>query len=598
MLSAITGFTSIWIIMCGVTRDSGERVAPGFLAMLDVRTASEHQCGVPKLGTLRRPPYPTGPQALLVTINAEDLLGLHLALGWRMPERIIDLAVEFRKTVNGRRAPAGSCFAGALVWFGLAVGPALIRGDAPDAVRRRLHAVRALFERMSPTFDWGRALLRGRYLVAVARMEKSGVPVDARTLAILTANWCDIAQNLIKTIDLNFGVYRGGLFQPEAFSTFVDRHQIDWPRDLTGRLDLSEDVFSERARAHAELLPLKELRATLAAFRPDTLGIGRDGRNRTSLRPFQSRTGRNQPGSKSWLLSGPAWTRNLIRPPFGRGLALIDWRQQEFGIAAALSSDKAMQAAYESGDPYITAAIATGAAPADATRHSHGHIRDQYKACALGVQYGMGAATLARMLRLSRGDAEALLRTHRTSYSKFWQWSDGIEDAGLLMGQLQSVFGWCVAVGSDSNPRFLRNFPAQANGAEMLRLACCSITEAGIEICAPLHDALLIEAPLDALEDSVVLAQKLMAEASSIVLDGFALRTDVTIVRPPDRLGDRRGRAIWSAIQEIARGEARATTSKQRARPPAHPRDATCPITNTRAISLYVSNWSSSYGCD
>jgi hypothetical protein len=60
-----------------------------------------------------------------------------------------------------------------------------------------------------------------------------------------------------------------------------------------------------------------------------------------------------------------------------------------------------------------------------------------------------------------------------------------------------TVFGWPVRVGDRSNPRFLRNFPMQANGAEMLRVACCLGTERrGIEICAPIHDAVLICAPL------------------------------------------------------------------------------------------------------
>jgi hypothetical protein len=43
----------------------------------------------------------------------------------------------------------------------------------------------------------------------------------------------------------------------------------------------------------------------------------------------------------------------------------------------------------------------------------------------------------------------------------------------------------------------------QANGAEMLRLACCLATERGIEVCAPVHDAILICAPLDRLDDDV-----------------------------------------------------------------------------------------------
>ena len=48
----------------------------------------------------------------------------------------------------------------------------------------------------------------------------------------------------------------------------------------------------------------------------------------------------------------------------GYGVAYIDWSQQEFGIAAALSGDLAMQQAYQSGDPYLAFAKQVGAAPA------------------------------------------------------------------------------------------------------------------------------------------------------------------------------------------------------------------------------------------
>jgi hypothetical protein len=42
-----------------------------------------------------------------------------------------------------------------------------------------------------------------------------------------------------------------------------------------------------------------------------------------------------------------------------------------------------------------------------------------------------------------------------------------------------------------------------ANGAEMLRLACCLATERGIEVCVPVHDAVLIEADTDAIDQAV-----------------------------------------------------------------------------------------------
>ena len=73
--------------------------------------------------------------------------------------------------------------------------------------------------------------------------------------------------------------------------------------------------------------------------------------------------------------------------------------------------------------------------------------------------------------------------------STFWSWSDAAVDSAILTGSLHTVFGWHLHVGEKSNPRSLRNFPMQANGAEMLRLACCLATERGIEVCAPVHDA-------------------------------------------------------------------------------------------------------------
>ena len=131
--------------------------------------------------------------------------------------------------------------------------------------------------------------------------------------------------------------------------------------------------------------------------------------------------------------------------------------------------------------------------------------------------------------------AHDLLRAHHEAYRIFWRWSDAAVDHAMLHGSLHTVFGWHVHVGENPNPRSLRNFPMQANGAEMLRLACILATERGIEVCAPVHDALLICAPLERLDSDVARMQAYMAEASRIVLDGLELRTDATVIRFPDR---------------------------------------------------------------
>ena len=305
------------------------------------------------------------------------------------------------------------------------------------------------------------------------------------------------------------------------------------------------------ARANPRIAPLHELRSTLSRLRLNDLEVGADGRNRTLLSAFSASTSRNQPSNTRHIFGPSAWLRGLIKPPEGYGLAYLDWKQQEFGIAAALSGDAAMQEAYRSGDPYLAFAKQAGAVPPDATKASHKQQREQFKACVLAVQYGMGAESLAQRIGKPVIIARELLELHRRTYHVFWKWSDALLDETMLLGKVRTVFGWTIHVAADPNPRSLRNFPMQANGAEVLRLACCMATEEGIELCAPVHDAVMLAAPLVALEAHVARMQEIMVEASRVVLDGFELGTDVVIVRDPDRYMDDRGLVMWDTVMAI-----------------------------------------------
>jgi DNA polymerase I len=169
----------------------------------------------------------------------------------------------------------------------------------------------------------------------------------------------------------------------------------------------------------------------------------------------------------------------------------------------------------------------------------------------LAVQYGMGPDALAQRIGQPPIRARDLLRLHRETYRKFWRWSDAAVDHAMLHGSLHTVFGWRVRVPAMSNERSLRNFPMQANGAEMLRLACCLATERGIEVCAPVHDAVLICAPLERLDADIERMQDAMREASRIVLNGFELGTDATIVLHPDRYMDERGAEMWDRVMKL-----------------------------------------------
>jgi DNA polymerase I-like protein with 3'-5' exonuclease and polymerase domains len=239
-------------------------------------------------------------------------------------------------------------------------------------------------------------------------------------------------------------------------------------------------------------------------------------------------------------------------------VAYIDFEQQEFAIAAKLSGDNHMLAAYASGDPYLAFGKQAGAIPADGTRDAYASVRELFKTTALAVLYGMEAQGLALKIDQPTIVARDLLRAHHEAYRTFWLWSDAVVDHAKLTGSLHTCFGWTLHGCCGANPRSLRNFQMQAHGAEMLRLACCLATERSVEVCAPVHDALLIAAPIGEIETAVAVTRESMAEASHVVLDGFEVRTEAEITHYPDCFFDARGTQMWNVVTQLIE-EAEAT---------------------------------------
>ena len=562
-------FREVWLVDFEFSAPSGERPVVVCLVAKELHSGRLIRLWEDEIAQLDRPPYPTDRQSLFVAYYASAELGCHLALGWPLPECVLDLFVEFRVLTNGKELPCGAGLLGALAWFGLDAMSSIektemrdlaIRGGPYTSVEQTalldycqsdVDALDELLPAMEKTLDLPRAILRGRYMKSVAAMEHTGVPIDTPILHQLRDQWTTLQAGLINQIDADFGVYEGRKFKQDRFAGYLANNGIHWPQLESGRLDLTDNTFRDMAKSYPQLAPLRELRYTLSQMLLADLAVGGDGRNRCLLSPFRARTGRNQPSNTRFIFGPSVWLRGLIKPKPGYGLAYVDWSQQEFGIAAALSGDKIMQAAYTSGDPYLAFAKQASAVPEDATKETHPQERDQFKACALAVQYGMGPEALARKIGQSPFQGRELIRLHKETYRQFWRWSDGTVDAAMLKSRIHTVFGWPIHVTGQVNPRSLGNFPMQANGAEMLRLACCLATERGIQICAPVHDAILIEAPLDCLNQVVTETQSAMKEASEIVLDGFPLRSDVNLIKYPDRYSDGRGAKMWETVMAL-----------------------------------------------
>jgi DNA polymerase-1 len=566
---ALVDFASIWLVDFEFAQPEGARPRPICLVAHEWRGAQTVRLWLDGRTTPPCPPYACDRHALFVAFFASAELSCHRVLRWPPPAYVLDLFTEFRWLTNGRSLPCGNSLLGALTAFGLD-GIAALEKDAMRTLAMRggpwsgeeqrallnycesdVMALRSLLPAMLPHLDFPRALLRGRYMRAVAHMEYAGIPIDVAVLSTLRTQWSWLQDALIQRIDQQYHVFDGRSFREERWVQWLARQGIGWPRLPSGRLCLDKNTFRDMSLAHPAVSPMKELRATLSQLRLEQLPVGPDNRNRTLLSPFRAKTGRNAPSNSKSIFGPAVWLRHLITPEPGCGVVYLDWSQQEFGIAGVLSRDPAMIEAYSCGDPYLRFAVQAGAVPASATKTTHGAVREQFKACVLAVQYGMGAESLASRIGQSPAHARALLRAHRATYPRFWQWSDSAVDYAVLSGRLYTVFGWQLHVVGEANFRSLRNFLMQANGSEMLRVACCLATEAGIEVCAPVHDALLIHAPLAILEEAVSVTRRCMEQASAAVLHGFVLRTEAHVFCYPEHYADVRGQAMWHTIREL-----------------------------------------------
>lgn len=209
--------------------------------------------------------------------------------------------------------------------------------------------------------------------------------------------------------------------------------------------------------------------------------------------------------------------------------------------------------AVDSGDPYLTFAKMAGLAPDDATKQTHGQLRDLCKIALLGTNYGMGAASLAARTGTTTIRAESLLDQLAAVFPVFWSWAEHEVDAATLRGRMSTVFGWPLRLSADARTTALRNWPMQSHGAEMLRLACCLATERGVQVCAPVHDVLLIEAAKDELDQAISITRGAMAQASVAVLSGILVDTDTKIVTWPGRYSDPRGTVMWRKVLDLLR---------------------------------------------
>jgi hypothetical protein len=537
-----------------------------------------------KLLTMREAPFPIDRDTVVMSYAISAEMACFLELGWRPPEYLLDLYAEFRWTTNGRKLVfkgkdvkklkkhKSSMLAAAFI-FGIPTMDtthkeemrqlAITRWEFTPAEQTELMDYNAedvditgkIFDALAPILDWPRALLRGRYGLAIARMERTGVPIDTSRWERLCDGWSGIKGQLIEALDAEYKVFRDGEVDDDLLYEYAKRENLlgVWPMTAGGRhLRRDKEIMKQLAALRPEQLnDLKELLATIGKGRLLDLAVGPDGYNRTGLIPFQAVTGRNQPSSSKFIFGPATWIRGHIMAKPGEAVAYLDFSAEEVCIIAMLSGDENLLADCRTGDPYIAFAIRARMVPPGATKHTHTDKRDLVKVLFLSLNYGRSERGLAGALGWSIHEARDLWRKHERAYPQLHRWLRGVIDAASIRGWQHSVFGWRRFVPAGFNPRSIRNWPCQTMGAEILILSAIMLTEAGIEVCGPAHDAFLIKAPLDRIKVVVAEATVIMESVAKMVTGGFRIEVDHKIYPHGIRYMDKRGWEMWDRVTDL-----------------------------------------------
>jgi len=355
--------------------------------------------------------------------------------------------------------------------------------------------------------------------------------------------------------DQPYGVYEIEDGKPHwrkaRFADYVRRNGMVWPTYEDGTLDETDQTFREMAGRYPQIETLRELRYSLSKLRLNDLHVGSDGRNRAVLGGYSTKTARNAPSNSKFVFGPAKWIRFLITPPPGRALVHRDYCQQEVRIAAILSSDAALLEACEAGDVYLGIAQQLGFVREGMTPAELEALRNLFKTVVLGIQYGLGYRSLALRAGISPFEACEILARLKARFRAFEGYAASVVDHAGLHLEISTPLGWCMQCPSGINPRTVRNFPIQSTGAEILHVACILAERRGIEIVAPVHDALMAEAPVDQIEDVSAALDQVMRDAAAIVLRGYELPTDKQIVLPGQHFFDKRGIEMWETVTRL-----------------------------------------------
>jgi DNA polymerase I-like protein with 3'-5' exonuclease and polymerase domains len=193
--------------------------------------------------------------------------------------------------------------------------------------------------------------------------------------------------------------------------------------------------------------------------------------------------------------------RSCFIPDDGHKMVIADYSQIELRVAAEISKDVRMIAAYQQGQDLhrLTASLVTGKPIDEVT----GDERQAAKAVNFGLIYAMGAAGLRAYARNTYG-VEMTLEQAETFRSRFFNAYRGLERWHRAVStsremSTRTLGGRLRQWRTDPPLTGLLNTPVQGTAADVVKKALAmlanALSETGVRIIGSVHDEIILEAP-------------------------------------------------------------------------------------------------------
>jgi DNA polymerase I len=538
-----------------------------------------------------KPPFDIGPDALMVAYSAWAEMTCFLRLNWSFPEYVLDLHTAYLATSNvlepydydetkrkklGKSLPVACRAYGIEGWerFDKSTvaedigagnwrqwGRETVFAYCEEDVRKTVELLCAMVRGVNrhEPIDVARVLHWSNYSAkAIARIQARGMPIDMYLWNLVQENKEAVVAELIRRFDPSHGT-PFPIYSPEgewSYNRFERWLALAgaraWPRLDSGRLDTSADAFRLMASVVPGAEELHALRDSLGFIVKARLPIGPDGRNRPSLFPFGTATGRNAHAKSPY--NAHAGMRSFMKFEPGAIGFYLDWRSQEVAIAAARFNDPVQRAEYESGHVYHALAHMCGLTDdPDPIRWKANNRtqRDRMKRLQLALNYGMGVPSLAKGLDRHPLIAAEIIGLYARKHPAFWQGRLEAVQTAMLRRRIESSYGWPLRISHSPNQRSLLNFPMQSDGAEMLREATVRLCDAGIVPIMLVHDGILFE---ETDPRKIEEATEIMRAVGREICDGIDVGVDLdwSTERDP-RYRDKRPMAqkMWASIMDV-----------------------------------------------